>query len=65
MRDTNRLYGFYAELQKIHIEKFSDWRFGQFMNNFFSWLNSTKWINHFFPEESEMIKLLYEYADLY
>ena len=37
MRDLGRLYGFYDELMKIHMNNFSDWRFGQLINNLERW----------------------------
>lgn len=61
MRDPNRLYDFYKELNRIHVEYFPDWRFGQLMVNFFDWFYD-KVGDPFFPEENEMIKLLREYA---
>ena len=62
MRDPNRLYSFYAELQRVHITHFSDWRFGQFMNNFLGWIMTSKDIDFFFTEESQMLDYLYEYV---
>lgn len=62
MRKPERLYDFYRELTRIHIEHFPDWRFGQFCSNFFGWLASQKKIDLFFPEESEMIEYIKEYA---
>lgn len=61
MRDPNRLYNFYAEIQKIHIEKFPDWRFGQLFYNFFHYLNA-KGRDPFYLEENELIKALNEYV---
>ena len=62
MRDPNRLYGFYSELQRIHITHFPDWRFGQFMSNFLGWIKQTKGVDFFFVEESKMIDYLHEFA---
>ena len=62
MRNPNRLYNFYDEVRRIHMEHFPDWRFGQFIYNFIVWLNNRKSIDPFFPEEEEMLKLLREYA---
>ena len=56
MRDPNRLYELYAELQRIHIRYFPDWRFGQFMMNF---LNNT---DPFYWEEDECLKKLREFV---
>ena len=61
MRDPNRLYSFYGKLRDVHIRSFSDLRFGQFMSNFFGWMMAEKQRDLFFPEEDEMIKLLYEF----
>ena len=58
MRDPNRLDRFYAELCRIHKTYFPDWRYGQFMVNFFNWLKGMEKIDPFFPEESEMLSLL-------
>lgn len=63
MRNSNRLYDFYKELQAIHIRYFPDWRFGQLMSNFFSWLTSEKDVDIFFPEEDEMIEYIREYTE--
>ena len=62
MRDPNRLYSFYSKLQEIHIQYFSDWRFGQLCSNFFGWLRDAKKIDLFFPEENEMIEYIEEFA---
>ena len=62
MRNPNRLYHFYDEVRRLHMEHRPDWRFGQFMYNFFIWLNSRKSIDPFFPEEEEMLKLIKEYV---
>jgi len=58
MRDPNRLYEFYAELQRIHIQYFSDWRFGQFMINFFGAADS----DPFFWKEDEYIERLRKFV---
>ncbi len=63
MREPNRLYNFYKELQTIHIRYFPDWRFGQLMSNFFGWLANEKDIDIFFPEENKMIEYLREYTE--
>lgn len=62
MRDPERLNDFYEELKQIHKQNFPDWRFGQFMNNFFRWLSYSKHHDGFYPEEDEMLELLREYA---
>lgn len=38
-------------------------RLGQFLLNALGWINSTKNIDPFFPEEDEMLKLFKEYAN--
>lgn len=63
MRDPNRLYDFYKELQTIHIRYFSDQRFGQLISNFYNWVLNTKGIDPFFPEEDKTIGYLREYAE--
>ena len=62
MRDLNRIYNFTNELTRIWITYYSDWRFGQLMMNFLSWLQSEKKRDPFFPEESEMLTYLKEYC---
>lgn len=60
MRNPDRLDRFYKELRNIHKSELPDWRFGQFMMNFFSYL-AGKGIDPFFPEESKMIGYLHDY----
>lgn len=60
MRDPERLETFYAQLKKVHQEKFPDWRFGQFMSNFLGWVAQKRDI--FFPEEDEMEVYLKQFA---
>ncbi len=62
MRDPMRLYKFYDEVRKIHMETFPDWRYGQFTMNFFGWLMAKKGIDGFFPEEDKMLEYMKEYA---
>lgn len=62
MRDPKRLNDFYVRLRKLHANYFPDWRFGQFMSNFFGWLYSEKQIDCFFPEEDKMIKYIEQYC---
>lgn len=66
MRDVNRLYGFYNELMKIHMENFPDWRFGQLINNLEQWLqinNKIPWNDIFYVEEDEMLEYLKEFVE--
>lgn len=65
MREQNRLYNFYSELQKIHIIFFPDWRFGQLMSNFLNWLKNEKDVDIFFPEEEKIIGYLREYTECF
>lgn len=65
MRTSDELYNFYEELRDIHTTHFPDWRFGQLCSNFFGWLASERGRDLFFPEESEMIKEIREYAKHY
>ena len=62
MRNPNRLYNFYNEMTRIHMEHFPDWRFGQLVCNFISWVTSVKGIDPFFPEEGRMLELFKEFA---
>ena len=62
MRDANRLDDFYEKFKKIHKEYFTDLRFGQLCMNFLGWVQSSKGIDPFFPEENKMIELLKEYT---
>ncbi len=64
MRDVNRLYGFYNELMKIHMENFPDWRFGQLIVNFETWLKNSKRIEDvFYIEEYIMIRYMNEFVE--
>ena len=63
MRNPDRLYSFYDSLREIHMENFPDWRFGQLINNFMSWLWVVKKVDCFFPEESDMIDYFKEFAE--
>lgn len=57
MRDPNRLYKFYTELQRIHIEYFPDLRFGQLMLLLQSALGDP-----FYWEEDEYLEKLRKYV---
>lgn len=61
MRDPNRLDDFYDRICELHKTKVSDWRFGQFMCNFFIWLFNEKKLDCFFIEEDQMLKYLEEF----
>ena len=62
MRDPNRLYTFYEELRRIHMEHFADLRFGQFIDNFRYWLSDKKGVDIFWQEETALLNYLREYA---
>lgn len=63
MRDPNRLYKFYNELMRIHMEEFPDWRFGQLIGNFEAWLFRVKNVGDiFYIEEEELLRLINEYV---
>lgn len=62
MRDISRIKEFTDEFAEIWADEFPDWRFGQLMNNFLTWLSSYKKTDCFFPEEKEMMELFKEYA---
>lgn len=64
MRNINRLYGFYNELMKIHMENFPDWRFGQLINNLERWLQINKKIEDiFYIEENAMLHYINEFVE--
>ena len=64
MRDLGRLYGFYDELMKIHMNNFPDWRFGQLINNLERWLLEKKRIDDiFYVEENAMLRFLQEFVE--
>ena len=63
IRNPERLDNFYSQLCEIHKKSFPDMRLGQFMLNVLGWLNSTKRIDPFFPEDDKMIELIKEYAN--
>ena len=63
MRAPERLDRFYDDMKIIHKNSFPDWRFGQLMCNFFGWVFTEKKVDPFFPEETDMIDYLREFAD--
>ena len=63
MRDVNRLYSFYNELMKIHMEYFPDMRFGQLIINLATWLQTNKNVlDIFYIEDEIMIEYINEFA---
>lgn len=65
MRNPNRLYDFYRELQEIHIMHFPDIRFGQLISNITFWLETEKKVDIFYLEEIPMMNFIREYAEKY
>lgn len=63
MRDPNRLENFYEDFKLLHKQNVPDWRFGQLIVNFFSWIMSTKKRDVFFIEENTMIEYFREYME--
>lgn len=64
MRDVNRLYGFYNELMKIHMENFPYMRFGQLINNLERWLFVKKKIaDIFYIEEDAILRYINEFVE--
>lgn len=61
MRDPNCLVEFYKALQVIHMTKFPDQRFGQFVTNLERWVGQK--YDFFYLEESEMLILLKQLAE--
>lgn len=62
MRDKNRISVFTKELERIWMQCYPDWRFGQLMMNFLNYVALEYKRDPFFPEEAEMLKYLKEYA---
>lgn len=62
MRDPNRLYYFYNEVTRLHVEYMPDWRVGQFWMNFLCWVQNEKKRDSFFPEEDEILTYLKEFC---
>ena len=54
-RDPQRLKEFYDELERIHREHVSDWRFGQLMSNIFG--NN----DIFYLEEEDVLRNIKRY----
>lgn len=62
MRDKNRIPVFMSELERVWTQYYPDLRFGQLMMNFLNYVALEHKRDPFFPEESEMLKYLKEYA---
>lgn len=63
MRNSDRLYTFYNEVMRIHMEQFCDWRFCQLAINFFGWLQQ-RGIDPFYLEEDITLELFKEFAGI-
>lgn len=64
MRDSARLYDFYDRLSTMHITKFPDWRFGQLICNFETWMKYEKGTSDiFYIEDGKMAAYIEEFAD--
>lgn len=63
MRDIDRLNGFYDTIKANHKRYFPDLRFGQLMMSFLGWVQQTKGIDPFFPEEDRMLEYFIEYCE--
>ena len=59
MRDVKRLDNFYNELKQIHKTYFPDWRFGQLISNFLSYISK----DCFYWEEDRFIEELNKYVE--
>ena len=57
MRNANRLYEFYDKLREVHMIKYPDLRFGQWMVCVLGDMQANG-RDPFFPEEDEMIKFI-------
>lgn len=63
MRNPDRLDKFYEEMCKLHKENFPDWRFSQFMINFYRWLRVVYETDGFYYEEEPMMEMLIEFVE--
>lgn len=62
IRNPERIDEFTKELNRIWKTYFLDWRFGQLMMNFLSWVQYEKKLDLFFPEEEQMLTYLREFC---
>lgn len=62
IRNPERIDEFTKELNRIWKTYFLDWRFGQLMMNFLSWVQCEKKLDLFFPEEEQMLTYLREFC---
>ena len=59
IRDVKRLDNFYDKLKHIHKTYFPDWRFGQLISNFLSYIGK----DYFYWEEDKFIEELNKYVE--
>lgn len=62
MRDPNRLLRLYPDLALYHKKYFPDWRFGQFVENLFSWIKENG-RDPFYIEDDNMIDWVRSYIE--
>ena len=60
MRDTNRIHPICEKLEQ-YWSQWPDLRFGQFVYNFFKWIDYNKRLDPFYIEDDMMVELLKEY----
>lgn len=58
MRNPDRLHMFYDEIKRIHIQYFSDYRFGQFVLNFLSNIET----DPYYWEEEKFLEEIKKYV---
>lgn len=63
MREINRIPNFLKELENFWKEV-PDMRFGQFIDNFFTFVLEKEKIDIFFIEDDRMLELLKEYKKI-
>ena len=63
MRDPNRLDIFYERLTEIHKTYFPDWRFGQFIINFYSWYYNEYRRDVFYVEDEFILDDIKKFAE--
>ena len=64
MRDPQRIRSFTSKLVYYWETQVPDWRFGQFMSNFFGFVEAETQRDIFFIEEEQMEELLHKFFRL-
>lgn len=59
MRDPERLNDIYNEIERLHKEYCPDWRIGQLMINFLSWLGC----DPFYYEDKRLLEKIKEFFE--